>query len=191
MDILAGLGLAVPAGLNAYIPLLTVAIAERLGWIHLDEPFAALGEWWAIALIAVLLVIEMVADKVPAVDTVNDVVQTVVRPAAGGLLFAAANAGDGYVNPVIYIVAGVLVAGGVHAAKSVARPVANTATGGVAAPVLSTVEDVVAVALSVMAIVVPVLAGVAAIVIVILLVRRVRRGRGAGPDSPAVADGPG
>ena len=189
MDILAGIGLAVPAGLNAYIPLLTVAIAERLGWIHLTEPFSLLGEWWAIALIAVLLIIEMVADKVPAVDTVNDAIQTVVRPAAGGLLFAAANAGDGYVNPIIYVVAGVLLAGGVHAVKATARPVANTATGGVAAPVLSTLEDVVALVLSVLAIVVPVLAGVAAVVIVVVLVRRFRRGRGDKPEAPAMESG--
>ena len=177
MDILAGLGLAVPAGLNAYIPLLTVAVAQRLGWIHLNEPFSLLGEWWVIALIAVLLVIEMVADKVPAVDTVNDAIQTVVRPAAGGLLFAAANAGDGWVHPAVWIVAGVLISGGVHAVKAAARPVANTATGGVAAPVVSTAEDIVALIMSVAAILVPVMAGLIAIVLVFLLVRRWRAWR--------------
>lgn len=185
MDILAGIGLAVPAGLNAYIPLLTVALAQRLGWIHLDAPFALLGEWWAIALIAVLLLIEIAADKVPAVDTVNDVVQTVLRPAAGGLLFAAANSSGGYVHPIVYIVAGVIIAGGVHATKSTTRPVANTATGGAAAPVLSTIEDIVAVVLSVLAIIVPVLAGIVAIVVVVLLVRRFRRPKG-GTSGPAL-----
>jgi uncharacterized membrane protein len=186
MDILAGLGLAVPAGLNAYIPLLTVAVAQRLGWIRLDEPFALLGEWWAIALIVVLMIVEMAADKVPAIDSVNDTVQTVVRPAAGGLLFAAANSGDGYINPIVYIVAGVLVAGGVHAVKATARPVANTATGGAAAPVLSTIEDIVAVVLSVMAILVPVLAGIAAIALVVVLARRFRRAKRSGPETAAI-----
>jgi uncharacterized membrane protein len=190
MEILAGIGLAVPAGLNAYIPLLTVALAERLGWIHLDEPFALLGEWWAIGLIAVLLVIEIVADKVPAVDTVNDVIQSVLRPAAGGLLFAAANSGDGYIHPVVYIAAGVIIAGGVHATKSVARPVANTATGGTAAPILSTLEDIVATVLSVLAIVVPVMAGVAAIAVVALLVRRFMRRGARAPDEHASGTAP-
>ena len=84
MDILSGLTLAAPAGLNAYIPLLAVALAQRFGWLELGTPWELLGEWWSIALIAVLLVVEIVADKVPAVDHVNDVVQTSCgrRPAA-------------------------------------------------------------------------------------------------------------
>ena len=188
MELLTGLGLAVPAGLNAYIPLLTVAVAQRLGWIHLAEPFSLLGEWWAIGLIVVLLVVEMAADKVPAIDTVNDGIQTVVRPAAGGLLFAASNAGDGWVHPVVWVVAGVLIAGGVHAVKATARPVANTATGGVAAPVVSTAEDVVALIMSVAAILVPLIAGLVAIVLVFLLVRRWRAWRAvqaAAPGGPS------
>ncbi len=157
MEILTGLGLAIPAGLNAYIPLLTVAVVQGLGWIHLDQPYALLGEWWSIGLIAVLLVVEIVADKIPALDHINDVVQTVVRPAAGGLLFAAATAGDGYVHPVVWVVAGVLVAGGMHAAKATARPVVNATTCGVGTPVVSTLEDVVAFIMTIVAIVAPLL----------------------------------
>ena len=55
MDVLSGLTLAAPAGLNAYIPLLAVALAERFGWVHLREPFDGIGSWWVIGLIAVLL----------------------------------------------------------------------------------------------------------------------------------------
>lgn len=176
MDILAGLGLAIPAGLNAYIPLLTVAVAQAAGWISLREPYALLGEWWAIALIAVLLVVELVADKVPAVDHVNDAIQTFVRPAAGGLLFVAA-AGEvtEWVHPAVWVVAGVIVAGGVHAAKATARPAVNAATGGVGAPVVSVAEDIAAFAATVIALVAPVLVGLVALAVVVYLVRRRRR----------------
>ncbi len=156
MDVLTGITLAAPAGVNAYIPLLAVALAERFGWVQLREPFDLLGSWWAIALVAALLVVELVADKVPAVDHVNDAIQTVVRPAAGGLL-AVAFTGDGRVEPWLFLVAGVLVAGGVHAVKASARPVINASTGGVGAPVVSTVEDVGAAGVSVMAIALPLL----------------------------------
>lgn len=158
MELLTGLGLAIPAGLNAYIPLLTVAVAQQFGWIELEGNYALIGEWWSIALIAVLLAVEVVADKVPAIDHVNDVIQTFVRPAAGGLLFAAATAGNDYVHPIVWVVAGVILAGGVHAAKATARPVVNATTGGAGAPVASSVEDAAALAMSVAAIVVPVLA---------------------------------
>ena len=180
MDVLSGLTLAAPAGLNAYIPLLAVALAERFGWVHLREPFDGIGSWWVIGVIAVLLVVEVVADKVPAVDHVNDVVQTVVRPAAGGLLAVSAST-QGTVEPVVLLVAGVLIAGGVHAVKATARPAVNVSTAGVGAPVVSTGEDILAVIGTVLALLVPVLAAVlivAAVLVAVVLLRR-RRHRAA------------
>ena len=176
MDILAGLTLAAPAGVNAYIPLLAVALAERFGWIHLFEPYDVLGAWWAIALIAVLLIVEVVADKVPGVDHVNDVIQTVVRPAAGGLLAVSAS-GHGSVSPVVLLVAGVLIAGGVHAVKATARPVVNVSTAGAGAPVASTLEDIGAVIVTVLALLVPVIAAIVIITIIVLAIVMIRRRR--------------
>lgn len=179
MELLTGLGLAIPAGLNAYIPLLTVAVAQAAGWIDLSEPYSLLGEWWAIALMAVLLAVEVIADKVPAVDHVNDAIQTFVRPAAGGILVAAFAAGGGKVHPVVYIVVGIVVAGGVHAAKATARPAVNATTAGTATPVVSAVEDAAALVMSIAAIVVPLLGAAIAVGLGIWLVRRAlaRRGR--------------
>jgi uncharacterized membrane protein len=165
MDVITGIALAAPAGLNAYIPLLAVAVGERLGWITLRAPFDVLGEWWMIALIAVLLVVEIVADKVPAVDSVNDTVQSIVRPAVGGLL-AVATTGAGEIAPVVLVVAGVLLAGGVHAAKASARPALNVASAGTAAPVASTAEDIASAGLTVLAFVVPVLVVLAALALI-------------------------
>jgi uncharacterized membrane protein len=176
LDILSGLTLAAPAGLNAYIPLLVVALAERLGWLHLDEPYDMLGSWWAIALIAVLLVVEVVADKVPAVDHANDAVQTFVRPAAGGLLAVAAS-GQGTASSVVLLVAGILIAGGVHAVKATARPAVNVSTAGIGAPVVSTIEDIGAFVVTVLALVVPVLALVVIVAVIVWAVVVVRRWR--------------
>lgn len=157
MDPLSGLTLAAPAGVNAYIPLLAVALAERFGWLTLRTPFDQMGSWWFIALVAVLLVVELVADKVPVVDHANDVIQTLVRPAAGGLL-AVASSHQGGIQPWLLLIAGVLVAGGVHAVKAATRPVVNVSTGGAGAPVVSTIEDVGALGISVLALLVPILA---------------------------------
>lgn len=189
MDVLTGITLAAPAGVNAYIPLLAVALAERFGWVHLRQPFDLLGEWWFIALVAALLVVEFVADKVPAVDHVNDVIQSLVRPAAGGLVAVAAS-GGGRVEPWLLLVAGVLIAGSVHAVKASARPVINSVSGGLGAPVVSTVEDAGAVGISVMALVTPVAAfafvatGMALAVWSIARWRRRRAGRKRGPAAP-------
>ena len=119
--IFSAFGLSASAGLNAYLPLLIVALCARFNLFTLNEPFDAMTSWWVIGVLAVLLIIEVVVDKIPAVDTVNDVVQTVVRPAAGAILFAAsANVIDD-VSPVLSIILGLLVAGSVHTAKARAR----------------------------------------------------------------------
>jgi len=159
VDILTGITLAAPAGLNAYIPILAVALSQHKGWLHLSGPYAHMGDWWFIALVTVLLIVEIVADKVPAADHVNDAIQTIVRPAAGGLLAVAAS-GEGKLEPWLLLAAGVLIAGGVHAVKATARPFINGVTGGAGAPAVSLVEDTGAVGLSMVAIAAPVVGAI-------------------------------
>jgi hypothetical protein len=193
MDVLTGLTLAAPAGLNAYIPLLVLGLAARFNVIELSGPYTFLEQWWMLALMAVLLLIEVVADKVPAVDTVNDAIQTVVRPVAGGLLAVSA-AGVVKAPAVVLFVAGVLLAGSVHAAKATARPAINAVSGGAGAPVVSAIEDVVSFVMSVLAILVPILAAITFGLLVYLLLRMTRRlvaaakaRKGAAPPTPPVA----
>ncbi|HEX9093775.1 MAG TPA: DUF4126 domain-containing protein [Coriobacteriia bacterium] len=180
MELLTALGLAIPAGLNAYIPLLAVAVAQKVGWLQLREPYSLLGEWWAIVLIAVLLAVELVADKVPAVDHINDVIQTVIRPVAGGLLAIAVSPASSSVHPVLVVVAGVIVAGAVHAAKATTRPVVNTATAGFGAPVVSAIEDGVAAVTTFVALAAPYLVGLAVILLAVLFWRLWARKRSRG-----------
>jgi hypothetical protein len=177
MPFLTAIGLAVPAGLNAYIPLLTVAIATRAGYLKLASPYDALGSWWAIGVIVVLLLIEIVADKIPAVDSVNDIIQTFVRPAAGGIVFVAASGQSTNIHPALLIVAGIILAGGTHAAKAAARPVVHATTAGTGGPVVSVAEDVVAVISSVVAIFAPVLVVLVLVVLAVIAWRLVARRR--------------
>jgi hypothetical protein len=157
MDLLTGIGLALPAGLNAYIPLLGVAMAERTGALRLPAPYSLLGQWWVILIITALLIVEILADKIPAVDHVNDLIQTVVRPVAGGLVMVATTGRLGASYPIVMIVLGVVLAGGVHTVKAAARPVINGTTAGLGAPVASLSEDVMAVLSTAAAILAPLL----------------------------------
>ena len=168
MELLTGFGLATAAGLNAYIPLLALGLLARFtDLVTLPAGWAWLENGWVVVIVAVLLAVEVVADKVPALDSVNDVVQTLVRPTAGGIVFGSgtaaqtqavtdpgAFAGSGQWIPVVLGIATALV---VHLTKTAVRPVANATTAGVAAPVLSTVEDVASVGLVFVAILLPVL----------------------------------
>ncbi|NBE80456.1 DUF4126 domain-containing protein [Micromonospora rubida] len=167
-EVLTGTGLAASAGLNAYIPLLTMGLLARYtDLIDLPSGWQWLGNGWVVVILAVLLTVEVVADKVPIVDHVNDVVQTVVRPTAGGLAFGAGSSSETVTvsdpghffssSQWVPVVTGVLIALGVHLLKSAARPVINAATAGVGAPVASTAEDATSVVMSLVAIILPVL----------------------------------
>jgi hypothetical protein len=158
-NILAAFGLSGSAGLNAYLPLLVVALSARFtNWIELKAPWDTLENGWVIAALVVLLGIEFFADKIPAVNHANDLVQTFVRPTAGAILFAASTSVIAKVHPVLAMILGLLVAGGVHVAKSaVMRPMITATTGGMANPLVSVIEDVIAALVSIAAVVLPVL----------------------------------
>ncbi|MDG4666215.1 DUF4126 domain-containing protein [Mycobacterium sp. 236(2023)] len=188
MELLTGFGLATAAGLNAYIPLLALGLLARFtDLVTLPAGWAWLENGWVMAIVAVLLVIEIVADKVPALDSINDVVQTFVRPTAGGIVFGSGTAAQtatvtdpgafAQSGQWIPVAIGVAIALVVSLTKSTVRPAANVATAGMAAPVLSTVEDIVSVALVFLAILVPVLVLIAVIALAWAAVRLIRRRR--------------
>src|SRR5690349_13040104 len=191
LEALTGVGLATSAGLNAYIPLLLVAVLSRFtGLIDLPASWHWLSNGWVIGILAVLLAIEMVADKVPVVDHANDVIQTVVRPTAGGLAFGAGSGAQTVTvsNPGSFfgshqwvpVAAGVLIALCVHGVKATARPVVNVSTAGFGAPVVSTVEDIGSVLMSVLAILMPILVLVGLVLLIwgaFSIIKRRRRKR--------------
>lgn len=167
---LTGAGLSAAAGLNAYIPFLIVALISRFtDVINLPTQYAWIESNWAIGGATVLLLGEVVLDKIAIVDHINDAIGTFIRPATGGLIFAATQAaedleqGSGFMqdNPWIGVVAGIVTAGIVHTGKAVTRPVVNASTLGTGTPVVSAAEDGASIGLSLVAIFLPVLVIVA------------------------------
>ena len=175
LDLASAFGLSTSAGLNAYIPMLTTALlAKFTGLIELQAPWNALTSWWVIALLAVLLIVEEVADKIPAVDTINDVVQTLIRPTAGAVLFASTTQSTINLHPVLAFACGVILAGSVHAVKAGARPAVTVATAGTANPIVSAIEDAIATVTSVIAVIMPALIGIWVVLLITLIVLLVR-----------------
>lgn len=190
LELLTATGLALAAGLNAWIPLVLHGALDRFtGLIELPAAWSWLANEWVLLVLVVLLVLEFFADKVPGLDSVNDVVQTVVRPTAGGIAFGSGIGAStvAVTDPEAFfssqqwvpVVIGIVLALGVHLAKATARPVLNATTGGVAAPVASVVEDTGSVLLVVAAIVAPILIvlGIAAIIAFAVWAARRRRER--------------
>ena len=184
MELLLGIftafGLSASAGLNAYIPLMVVALLARFtDLITLGTPWNTLESWWIIGLLVVLSLIEFFADKVPAVNHVNDILQTFVRPAAGAIAFAASADVITDIHPVLALALGLVIAGSVHAVKSVAvRPMVTAATGGTGNVVVSMAEDAVSTVVSILSIVLPLFLLVLVVIFLVWYVyRQVNRPR--------------
>lgn len=177
-NIVTAFGLAGAAGLNAYIPLLLVGVAGRLGYIHLASPFDVLTTLPALIVLGIMLVIETVVDKIPVADHVNDVVQTLIRPAAGAILFAAEAGVIRELDPTVALVIGLVMALGVHGVKAAARPAVNVTTMGVGAPIISFIEDVISAVAAFLALFAPIIFVLFAVLVVYMVVRLLRRIRG-------------
>ena len=129
-DTLAALALALGAswasGLNPYAAVLVMGGAQMLGLVSLPHDLQVLGSPWVIAAATVLFALNFLADKIPLVDSLNDVLHTFVRIPAGALLaFGAAD----QLGPEVATVAGLLggtLAAGSHIAKTGTRALINT-----------------------------------------------------------------
>ena len=170
--IFSAFGLSASAGLNAYIPLLVVGvIAHYTNLIKLNPPYDALANPYILILIGILLIIEMLADKVPVANHINDLIQTFVRPVAGAIVFAASTNIVTGINPIIALACGLLVAGSVHVVKSAAvRPIVTAMTAGTANVPVSIAEDITSTVVSLLSILAPIAIAVLIIIAIVLLI---------------------
>ena len=84
------MGAAWLSGFKLYASVLTLGLLQRFGFANLPGDLHVLGEWWVISLAGLLFLVEFVADKIPAVDSVWDAVHTFIRVPTGAVLAAAA-----------------------------------------------------------------------------------------------------
>ncbi len=181
-NIFSAFGLSASAGMNAYIPLLVVALTGKFfpDTLTLAEPWDVLTSWVVIAVLVALSLIEFFADKIPAVNHVNDAVQTFIRPTAGAILFAATTGTASDINPIFAAVVGLLTAGGVHATKSLlVRPAVTATTAGTGTTPVSLIEDFIAVIVSILSMIIPVIIAVILIIVTSIIVfalwRRIKK----------------
>jgi hypothetical protein len=174
-----GIGLAACAGLRAWLPLLLAGLLALAGVLELGSSFRFIASNQALILFGVATVVEILGDKIPAVDHTLDALSTVLRPAAASLL--AASVMWKVPDPLTALAIGVAVGAPIslvpHAAKSTLRAASTAFTGGLANPFLSLLEDLIAVVIFALTVVVPVLVALTILVVAVLIVRRLARPR--------------
>jgi hypothetical protein len=157
-----GLGLSASTGLNTFVPLLLLSAAARfhIAGIELGTRFDWLSSNTAMVVLIIASVVEIIADKVPAIDHLLDSVGTFIRPVAATVATASVLTGVD-VDPTVAAIVGLMVGAptslGFHTLKAGTRVASSATTFGCANPVLSLIEDLLSVVLSVLAIFVPLL----------------------------------
>jgi hypothetical protein len=153
----AAFGLAGATGLNATLPLLIVSLLARVGLIHVAPPYDALASDIAFWGLLVLAVVEFAIDKVPALDSIGHAVMLPLATTSGAILFASQTGAVSGMHPglavIVSLLAGGTISATVHAARAGVRPFANL---GLLGPPLSLLEDLLATALSLAALLVPI-----------------------------------
>jgi hypothetical protein len=183
-------GLALSSGVNAYFPLLAFAVAAR--WLHLykvNPTFSFVTQSWFMALLLILALADLFADKIPIVDHLWDAIHTAIRPLAGALVAAASDNSIHIPNTttllghqvmtmginlpaslIVVMVIGAALALMTHTTKAATRVASTATTAGLLNIVLSVVEDVGVVITTLLALFAPVVMFVVVIVFVIVFV---------------------
>ena len=155
--ILTGIGLASGAGLNAYLPLLVLALADRFtDVIDLGTPWNILSSFWGLVILLLVLPLELIADKIPRVDQMSDLLHTAIRPGAGAVAFMAVSSQVDDFQMVIAFILGLVIAGAVHWLKASVRPQITETTKGIGNPLISLLEDGLAVLFAILAVFLPI-----------------------------------
>jgi hypothetical protein len=177
LGIALGLGLSAACGFRIFVPLLALGAAEASGHLTLSPGFDWIGSAPALVAFGVATAAEITAYYVPWLDNLLDSIAT---PAAvvAGILVTASVVTD--MDPLwrwsLAVVAGGGLAGAVQGSTTLLRAASTGATGGLANPLLATGELGGAVAISIVALLVPLLAlGVVVIGLVLTVVWLRRR----------------
>jgi hypothetical protein len=172
-----GLGLAASSGLNTFLPLLLLAGAAKFHFfgVQLNGSFGWLTSDLAVGVLLLASLVEIAGDKIPAVDHALDVFGTIARPAAGALAASSVFRGaDPATAAVLGIIIGAPTAFSFHAAKAGTRVASSATTFGIGNPLLSAVEDIVAVFLTLVAFLAPLLVPVLVIAAAFLIAKMVK-----------------
>lgn len=153
---LTGAGLSVSAGLNAYLPILILALADRTtSVVDLPTPYDWLSSNVGLLVILLLLPLEFIPDKIARIDHLSDLIHTAIRPGAAALAFMAVAHQDDHIHLVIAMILGLLIGGAVHWLKASSRPAISDSTRGIGNPIISLMEDFLSAVIALVAIFFP------------------------------------
>lgn len=174
--LLMTLGSGWVSGIRPYFMLFLLGLSGRI--FDLEQVPQVLQRTDLLVITAILLLVDLAADKIAFLDSFWDQLHTVIRPVAGGAIGYLLGGETDTTTAIVMAVIGAAAAFGSHAAKATARAAVNVSPEPVSNVVVSTGEDLAAVVMGVLTIALPAVAAVLALVLLglgIWLLVRIRR----------------
>lgn len=190
LAICAGIALSAACGFRVFVPLLATSLAVHFGYLAPSPGMAWIGGMPALIILSVATVVEILGYYIPWVDHLLDTIASPAAVVAGTLTAATA---FGNIDPAFKWALALIAGGGAAAVFQtgtvVARAASGATTGGIANPIVSTIENIGAIILSVLAILLPILAVVLLLIMAVIMVKLYRwfRRRKKQMPEPAVA----
>ncbi len=176
LSIFVGISLSAAAGFRVFVPLLVMSIAAHTGHLTLTSGFEWIGTTPALITFSIATLVEILAYYIPFVDNLLDTIATPAAVVAGVILTASTVTGlSPFLSWSLAIIAGGGVAATVQSMTGVTRLASTSTTGGVANPVVSTVELGGATLLSAFAVFLPVVAVIIVGLLLMVGISKLRR----------------
>jgi Domain of unknown function (DUF4126) len=173
LSMAVGIGLAACAGFRVFVPLLMANVAMQMGIINSSAGFEWMGGWTAFAVLSAATIAEICAYYVPWLDNLLDTIAAPAAVVAGTLLTTSFVEID---NPVLRWGLGLMMGGGtaglVQAGTTLTRLASTKLSGGLANPVVATVENTVAIGLSLLTFWLPLVAAALVLLLLVWLFRK-------------------
>ncbi|QKX06984.1 DUF4126 domain-containing protein [Aquimarina sp. TRL1] len=159
ISICLGIGLAVSVGFRVFLPLLAVSLAGYFQIIPLNEEWQWVGSNAAIITLSVATVVEIFAYYIPWFDNLLDSIAIPLAAIAGTAVMVSTVANlDPFLTWSLAIIAGGGTAASVKSTMGASRLTSTATTGGLANPVVATVETGTATVMSVASVFAPLIA---------------------------------
>lgn len=169
--LIVGVGLSAACGFRIFVPLLGMSIANMSGHLTLSPGFEWIGSWPALIAFATAMILEICAYYIPWIDNIMDVAATPVAIVAGTIV-TASQVGD--MSPLLKWTLAAIAGGGVCTVVQVGSVAVRAASSGTTAGfgnfIVSTLELVAAIMVTILAIVLPIVCFVAVLWIVYKMV---------------------
>jgi hypothetical protein len=173
LSLLLGISLSAACGFRIFVPFLVMSIAALSGHLTLDSGFAWIGSPAALLMFAIATVLEVGGYYIPWLDEILDVIATPTAVVAGTLTTASTIT---EMSPMLQWTLAIVAGGGaasiIQGLTDITRLTSSLSTGGVANPLLATMELITSTLLSIMAIALPLFTGVIVIGVLVFAAQK-------------------